>query len=230
MHLVLNCLGIFSHQSHNSRIGATISSSVDPSPNGASSGSTGNGNGNGGKPSAAPDEATPSATSDDKSHMYWAKGTGFGTGSTTQSWNVEQALLRQKSEEEHVTVLLLVLASYINPGDCIPSDMCGNDILAYHDVRDVTGELPPIFQTLLQQSCLIPALSSYLRNDSVLDITRHIPLYRAILKLLRALSLSKMLVSLLQPSVSGSGDSTPPIAELLTNMKTCVDTYAKRLK
>ncbi len=46
--------------------------------------------------------------SDDKSHMYWAKGTGFGTGSTQQSWDVEQALLRQKSEEEHVTVLLQV--------------------------------------------------------------------------------------------------------------------------
>ncbi|XP_037726370.1 baculoviral IAP repeat-containing protein 6 isoform X3 [Drosophila subpulchrella] len=233
MHLVLNCLGIFSHQSHNNRIGAPIN---EPSPSGTSSGSGtigGNGSGNGsanGVKTNAPEEATPSATSDDKSHMYWAKGTGFGTGSTTQSWNVEQALLRQKSEEEHVTVLLLVLASYINPGDCIPSDMCGEDILAYHDVRDVTGELPPIFQTLLQQSCLIPALSSYLRNDSVLDITRHIPLYRAILKLLRALSLSKMLVSLLQPAASGSGESTPPIVELLTNMKTCVDTYAKRLK
>lgn len=53
-------------------------------------------------------EDTSLATSDDKGHMYWAKGTGFGTGSTTQSWNVEQALLRQKSEEEHVTVLLQV--------------------------------------------------------------------------------------------------------------------------
>lgn len=46
--------------------------------------------------------------SDDKSHLYWAKGTGFGTGSTTQSWNVEQALSRQRSEEQHVTVLLQV--------------------------------------------------------------------------------------------------------------------------
>jgi hypothetical protein len=49
-----------------------------------------------------------SRKSDDKSHLYWAKGTGFGTGSTAQSWNVEQALLRQRSEEEHVTVLLQV--------------------------------------------------------------------------------------------------------------------------
>lgn len=46
---------------------------------------------------------------DDKSHLYWAKGTGFGTGSTAQSWNVEQALSRQRIEEEHVTVLLQVL-------------------------------------------------------------------------------------------------------------------------
>ncbi|KAH8417362.1 hypothetical protein KR222_009764, partial [Zaprionus bogoriensis] len=250
MHLVLNCLGVFSHQSHNSQIGALInepSTSANSQANGnsnsndngngnGSASGNGNGNGNGStkagapKSNAAEEPAANAATSDDKSHIYWAKGTGFGTGSTTQSWNVEQALLRQKSEEEHVTVLLLVLSSYINPGDCIPSDMRGEDILAYHDVRDVTGELPPIFQTLLQQSCLIPALSSYLRNDSVLDITRHIPLYRAILKLLRALSLSKNLVSLLQPMPSSSGEFTPPIVELLSNMKTCVDTYAKRLK
>lgn len=247
MHLVLNCLGIFSHQSHNSQIGAlsneptsSSNSNTGNSHNNGNSNLGGNANGNGNgsgnlhsgatKSNSAEEPFTSAATSDDKSHIYWAKGTGFGTGSTTQSWNVEQALMRQKSEEEHVTVLLLVLSSYINPGDCIPSEMRGEDILAYHDVRDVIGELPPIFQTLLQQSCLIPALSSYLRNDSVLDITRHIPLYRAILKLLRALSLSKSLVSLLQPMPSASGEFTPPISELLRNMKTCVDTYAKRLK
>lgn len=46
--------------------------------------------------------------SEEKSQLYWAKGTGFGTGSTQQSWNVEQALVRQRTEEEHVTVLLQV--------------------------------------------------------------------------------------------------------------------------
>ena len=45
---------------------------------------------------------------EEKSQQYWAKGTGFGTGSTTSSWDAEQALLRQKSEEEHVTCLLQV--------------------------------------------------------------------------------------------------------------------------
>lgn len=47
-------------------------------------------------------------TTEEKSQNYWAKGTGFGTGSTTSSWDAEHALLRQKSEEEHVTCLLQV--------------------------------------------------------------------------------------------------------------------------
>ena len=47
---------------------------------------------------------------------YWAKGTGFGTGSTSQSWNIEQALIRQKLEEQHIVWLIRLLAQYINPG------------------------------------------------------------------------------------------------------------------
>lgn len=53
-------------------------------------------------------QTVSSTTAEEKSQQYWAKGTGFGTGSTTSSWDAEQALLRQKSEEEHVTCLLQV--------------------------------------------------------------------------------------------------------------------------
>lgn len=91
IHLVLNCLSIFTH--HNSNIA--------PGPEII-------------KPAAKPPAVAitdEQVSSDDKSHVYWAKGTGFGTGSTQQSWNVEQALLRQKSEEEHVTVLLQVISN-----------------------------------------------------------------------------------------------------------------------
>lgn len=80
-------------------------------------------------------------------------GTGFGTGSTQQSWNVEQALLKQRNEEEHVTVLLQVLASYINPNDNATDELA----------EEV---LPQIFYELLHDSALLPAISSYLRNDS----------------------------------------------------------------
>lgn len=87
IHLVLNCLSIFTHQSSN----------IAPGPEMIKATNT--------KPSSTEEHIV---SSDDKSHVYWAKGTGFGTGSTQQSWNVEQALLKQKSEEEHVTVLLQV--------------------------------------------------------------------------------------------------------------------------
>ena len=148
--------------------------------------------------------------SDDKSHLYWAKGTGFGTGSTQQSWNVEQALSRQRSEEEHVVVLLHVLASYVGPG--------------IQPQRD----LPPPFPELLARSCLIPALSSYLRNDSVLDMARHIPLYKAILRLLRAMALSNQLAPLLMPQESESSESS--IVSLLCAIRACVDAYAFTIK
>ena len=147
--------------------------------------------------------------SDDKSHLYWAKGTGFGTGSTQQSWNVEQALLRQKSEEKHVTVLLQVLASYIRSGD------------------QPQRELPSQFPELLSRSCLLPALSSYLRNDSVLDMARHIPLYRTVLSLLRAMALSNQLAPLLLPN--GDKATDPSIVSLLSSMSICVDTYMSKI-
>lgn len=52
-----------------------------------------------------------------------------------------------------MTVLLQVLASYINPNDEGEDELKG----------DV---LPPNFCELLAQSALLPAISSYLRNDS----------------------------------------------------------------
>ncbi|XP_015440195.1 PREDICTED: baculoviral IAP repeat-containing protein 6 [Dufourea novaeangliae] len=181
MLLLLNCLAIFTHQ-------ATQNENTDPKTNG-SQGEAGR--------------------SDDNSHLYWAKGTGFGTGSTQQSWNIEQALLRQRSEEEHVTVLLEVLASYIGPGG------------------QKQRELPAPFPDLLALSCLLPALSSYLRNDSVLDMARHIPLYRAVLQLLRAMARSNQLAPLLLPK--GGKSSEPSVVSLLSSMKVCVDIYVHKI-
>lgn len=216
IHLVLNCLGIFTHHSQMYQLTGIPTKEAESTNNTSATL----------KPAALTEAAEqPIGVSDDRSHVYWAKGTGFGTGSTSKSWDVEQALLRQKTEEEHVTVFLQVLSSYINPGDRVaasnPADTMSDDTN--------TMELPTVFFELLQQSCLIPALSSYLRNDSVLDITRHIPLYRAILQLLRAIALSSQLVALLLPGAHDQGGSMS-IAVLLANMKSCVDTYASRLK
>lgn len=77
VNLLLDCLAIFTHQSEKDF-------PVNPM--------------NVGEPKSGPSRAH------ENKQYYWAKGTGYGTGSTQQAWNVEQSLLRQRWEEEHVTV------------------------------------------------------------------------------------------------------------------------------
>lgn len=84
-------------------------------------------------------------SSEDKNSLYWAKGTGFGTGSTMQQWDAEKTLMQQKMEEEHVSCILEILSSYIE---------CFDD-----NIKDAIVEL-------FDHSCVINALASYLRNDS----------------------------------------------------------------
>ena len=61
-------------------------------------------------------------------------------------------------------VILQVLASCINPGGSISPDFI-NEV--YREADDVTNNgLPSALPELLSQSCLVPAISSYLRNDS----------------------------------------------------------------
>ena len=63
-------------------------------------------------------------------------------------------------------------------------------------------------------------------------MARHVPLYCALLEILRALAVCPMLASLLLPQ---NGDdsanaSETSVVSLLENMKSCVDTYTSRLK
>uniref|UniRef100_A0A673KPC9 Dual E2 ubiquitin-conjugating enzyme/E3 ubiquitin-protein ligase BIRC6 n=1 Tax=Sinocyclocheilus rhinocerous TaxID=307959 RepID=A0A673KPC9_9TELE len=210
IHLILACLSALSH--HAPRVPSGSANSSEPQ---VSSGHVGG--------------------TTEEQQLYWAKGTGFGTGSTASGWDVEQALTKQRLEEEHVTCLLQVLASYINPSGCVGSGETLSGEVRGHS----SSLLPSVLQELLSQSCLIPAMSSYLRNDSVLDMARHVPLYRALLELLRAISTCTSLVPLLLPL---SGDAAEEeedeertecqtsVGMLLAKMKTCVDTYTNRLR
>ena len=84
--------------------------------------------------------------------LYWAKGTGFGTGSTTSTWNVDAMRARQKSEEKQVCLVFAILQ------ECLARpEGCGQ------------GEEPecgPALTDLLADSCLLPAIATYLVNDS----------------------------------------------------------------
>uniref|UniRef100_UPI00358FA005 baculoviral IAP repeat-containing protein 6 n=1 Tax=Myxine glutinosa TaxID=7769 RepID=UPI00358FA005 len=243
LHLLLACLAALSH--HSPRGGVVPATPPAPSemliqaPRLA--GNTGGSSG-------------PSSSSGEEQQLYWAKGTGFGTGSTTSGWDVEQALSKQRMEEEHVTCLLQVLASYINPNSSYPTlaEVSNGENQSH-------SPLPAVLSSLFSQSCLLPAIASYLRNDSVLDMARHVPLYRALLELLRSMAQCSPLIPLLLPSVSsgpnGGQDhdevekqedrgvdedeegveatstvSQASISALLAKMKICVDTYSSRLR
>lgn len=90
IHLLLVCLSVFTHQTQDDAVMQIPIKNPGNVPNGSGKNSK----------------------EGDKTHLYWAKGTGFGTGSTQQSWNVEQALMRQRSEEEHVTVSINIICDY----------------------------------------------------------------------------------------------------------------------
>ncbi|KAG8123463.1 hypothetical protein E2320_018949 [Naja naja] len=138
VHLILACLSALSH--HAPRVPNSGSNQTEPQMS-----------------------STHNSASTEEQQLYWAKGTGFGTGSTASGWDVEQALTKQRLEEEHVTCLLQVLASYINPA----GSTSNGDIQSSHESRGQNSSaLPSVLLELLSQSCLIPAMSSYLRNDS----------------------------------------------------------------
>ncbi|VDK44650.1 unnamed protein product, partial [Anisakis simplex] len=157
---------------------------------------------------------------------FWAKGTGFGSGTTQQQWNVDAHVMKRKLDEQTVTHLLRVLASYIFPSPtwrrkrCSRSRRSTTNTSESSSIMDSTsqswGNLPPglvrssshsvslpsptsemvgdewvldsSVVDLLARSCLLPTICAYLRNDSVLDISRHVEVYEAVVHLVAAMA------------------------------------------
>lgn len=162
---------------------------------------------------------------------------------------------KTQNEEENVTVLLHLLSSYIYPKISRKNPGSGS-IQLEEEVQTQPSTLPDVLIDLLRTSALFISIAGYLRNDSggwigyshlinnistinyscvlsVLDMSRHVPLYKAILEFLRSLVSSPQLLPLLAPwerksFKSGSGDDQC-ISVLLTKMKEVVDNYSKRL-
>lgn len=95
-------------------------------------------------------------TSSDK--QYWAKGTGFGTGSTASAWNMEAMIAEKKSEEKYINLCFAILAEFLQGGEEEEESSegvpCGSD-----------GDWEELVE-LLSSSCLLPTMASYLVNDS----------------------------------------------------------------
>ncbi|KAL7032116.1 hypothetical protein ACKWTF_007225 [Chironomus riparius] len=130
-------------------------------------------------------------------------------------WNADQALQKQKYEERFIMIIFKVLSCYINPKDrCIKLDPENFDF-------------PQIFVDTLKESCLIPVLCSYLRNDSVLDIMKKVELYGAVFNLLQAIASSSSLSKLL--TLKHEYDSAT-IKSLINSMQDCIANYVSRLQ
>lgn len=86
--------------------------------------------------------------------QYWAKGTGFGTGSMSSTWDVEAMMAHQQLKELLTTLSLAILAEYLH----VPSQCTGRE----ESRKEEESEL----LYLLEGSCLLPALATCLMNDS----------------------------------------------------------------
>ena len=146
-------------------------------------------------------------------------------------------------EEMNVTNLLDVISSFIDPrvnrevieevkesSEPSATGASSSSSSGVGTSGSSNETLPREIVDLLKNSCLFPAIASYLRNDSVLDMARHVPLYRSIMLCLRSLVSKEQLVPLLAPWESRKSDGDDqPITSLLSKMKDVVDNYSRRL-
>jgi baculoviral IAP repeat-containing protein 6 len=134
---------------------------------------------------------------------FWAKGTGFGTGSTHSQWKPDEILQIQKLHEEHVIYLFDIFHS-------IFSNKLSEDLLDEHLIE------------IINTSCLIPVLESYLRNDSILDLSKQGDIHRYCLRLVYCLLNNKKLKNLIY--------QTSNIEYLIENLLQCVQTYTSMIQ
>ena len=134
---------------------------------------------------------------------FWAKGTGFGTGSTHSQWKPEEIQQIQKLHEEHVVYLFDIFHS-------IFSNKLSENLLDDHLIE------------IINTSCLIPVLESYLRNDSILDLSKQGDIHRYCLRLVNCLLNNQKLKQLVS--------QTSNIESLIENLLQCVQTYTSMIQ
>lgn len=134
---------------------------------------------------------------------FWAKGTGFGTGSTHSQWKPDEIVQIQKLHEEHVIYLFDIFCS-------IFSNKLSEELLDDNLIE------------IINTSCLIPVLESYLRNDSILDISKQGDIHRYCLRLVNCLLNNSKLKNLIY--------HTSNIESLIENLLQCVQTYTSMIQ
>ncbi|KAF7256808.1 hypothetical protein EG68_05829 [Paragonimus skrjabini miyazakii] len=102
---------------------------------------------------------------------FWAKGTGFSTGSCSSKWNAASVKQKLAHEDRYATMLFNVLAVFLRA-------------FAIHSSEEMLRSIC----IQLSRSDVLQLLAGYLRNDSALDLANRVPLYRSIFRLLRVIA------------------------------------------
>ena len=151
---------------------------------------------------------------------YWAKGTGYGTNSDEKNdFNLTAYVRETVLTGKKVTQLLEVVAFMLAGVTLVP-----------------TGAEMPAFQKEINEvilaSPLRPVLESYLRNDSLLEMSRSLALYQVLFRIAQLLTTQDNFLPLIIPEDSSSNVYTlmehlQRIAALVQKMPA---TSEKRLK
>jgi hypothetical protein len=140
---------------------------------------------------------------------YWARGTGYGHDSAANaSWNVSAYLAAQKERDFEFERVLEKITQGISQTTNLPPQMVRIEVvlllsLAPSHIVFISSPLtrqPLQLQStflVLEESCLVPVLESYLSNDSLLDMNRHQSLYQTVYALVRSIAGNKHFAGLL---------------------------------
>ncbi|KAI6202918.1 hypothetical protein M3Y94_00496400 [Aphelenchoides besseyi] len=189
--------------------------------------------------------------------QFWAKGTGFGSGSTSVHWNLASHVAKRKQHEVTVTCLLNVLTNYIKrqtvaaTSRLVASFERDNSdtkngqkkhqiakLATTHEEPSPFTAIPGLFVQMVERSCLNSILNSYIMNDSVLDISRHVMVYESVIGLILSFCSSvsvaheneqtniEHMSDLILKTDENSGQS---IYERLKKLCGCVEIYMSKL-
>ncbi|XP_070507826.1 dual E2 ubiquitin-conjugating enzyme/E3 ubiquitin-protein ligase BIRC6-like [Chironomus tepperi] len=130
------------------------------------------------------------------------------------TWKAEKATNKQEYAEKHIKIILEILSSFLNPKD------------GFQKLDPAKFDFEPRTSDILKKF-LIPVLSFYLDNESIMDIAKKVPIYHLVLKTVRGLALSPCLSNLL--AYNEEYDSKT-IKNLVNGMKAFIEVYTQQLK
>uniref|UniRef100_A0A914GQW2 UBC core domain-containing protein n=1 Tax=Globodera rostochiensis TaxID=31243 RepID=A0A914GQW2_GLORO len=162
-------------------------------------------------------------------------GVGYGTGSTKSRWNIARTVEERALHDQHLIGLLSALIAFLW-GDQLADRLSEWEMAHAHKGGDrrrsgtalLLEKMPEhlLDEAVTRQisaSAVIPLLSNHLSNDSVLDVSQHMPFFQVLLELCAALA---AIPALLPKLVLPQGEHGKSIAkELIPQFRDNLNNY-----